>query len=229
MQHSKTAAQINEQKERIISLLLHDLKPPLQVLRFLTGHLSGGKVSAEMLHGYLEELNMAVEELVQSSAAIFTWLEVQRDKFLGTPQTVDVTTLLQEAVHQFSQEVPGHGATLRMPQLADMTITTDANAVHIVLQQLLHNAAAAQPGGIIQLDAWEENGLLWISVQDSGKGMSGQVIANITAHLAEDDTAHVLYRYGYRIIIKVLQLLQAQIRFDTHHGTRVSIGIPNRL
>lgn len=227
MHPSPTAAQINEDKEKIISLLLHDLKPPLQVLRFLTGHLSGSTdMSAAMMQGYLQELNGAVEELVQSSAAIFTWLEVQRDQFAEKPSTIDALLLLQEAVHQFDQEAPKHGSRLHISRSGPLALTTDVNAVRIVLQQLLRNAAAAHPGGVIGLDAHAEENLLWLTVQDNGKGMSEKVIANIQAHLAGHRSNPVLYRYGYRIIIKVLQLLGAQIRFDISNGTKVGIGLP---
>lgn len=229
MPPTSTAAQLQEEKEKIISLLLHDLRPPLQVLRFLTGHLAGSNGTAmppEMIQAYMQELNEAVEELVQSSSAIFTWLEVQRERFIHKPEAVSVTALLQKTVQQFQQDVPNHTAQIKIENAEDTNAVVDANAVQTVLLQLLRNAAGAAKGGTVVLKGSQENGKLLLSVSDAGKGISEKVVQNIQEHLADNTEQPVLYRYGYRIIIKVVSLLGGQLRFESGAGTTVTLILP---
>lgn len=227
-----TIAQLQAEKEKIISLLLHDLRPPLQVLRFLTGHLAGGNGAAmpvEMIQAYMQELNGAVEELVQSSSAIFTWLEVQRERFINQPESVEVAALLQKTVQQFNEQMPNHNAQISIEDANGITAVVDANAVQTALLQLLRNAAAAAAkGGTIVLKGKLENGKLVLSVSDAGKGISEKVVENIQQHLAGNTELPVLFRYGYRIIIKVVYLLGGQIQFENKAGTTVTLIFPEQ-
>ncbi|OLY94060.1 Histidine kinase-, DNA gyrase B-, and HSP90-like ATPase [Cnuella takakiae] len=229
MQPTKTAAQLQEEKEKIISLLLHDLRPPLQVLRFLTGHLAGSNgasMSPEMIQAYMQELNMAVEELVQSSSAIFTWLEVQRDRFAGKPQEISISGLLQKTIQQFKEDVPNNSSELVVDATQDVSVMIDAPAVQVALIQLLRNATTAAKGSPVRLHGRKEGSWLYLSVQDSGKGISEKVTESIKAHLKGDMYHPLLYRYGYRIVVKVMELLGGAVQFTIGQGTTATLAIP---
>lgn len=222
--------QTSASKETIISLLLHDLQPPLQTLKFLTGHLAAGsqEMGVDQLRAYSNDLNRAIEELALSSAAIFTWLEVQRQRFVPKPKAVSLQELLTDAQSFYKQEIPRSNTPILCSAPADAYATIDREAVGIILHQLLRNAAHQNPGGTIQLRAWEQDGNAFISVADKGKGMSSRVAENIQEHLRGNLANPVLYRYGYRIIIRVLQLLGGSIRFEQAPlgGSVITVKLP---
>jgi K+-sensing histidine kinase KdpD len=219
-------------KETIISLLLHDLKPPLQVLGFLTSHLADDKQQMDLqkIKGYHKELNYAVGELIQSSSAIFTWLEVQRKSFDTTPKPTSIDLLLKDAKQSFIKETANTSVVIEVPELTGIAAVINAPAIQIMLHQLLRNAAAQNKIGTIRLSASREAGAIQISVQDEGSGIDQRVVQNIQQHLIEPEAAlPVLYRYGYRIIIQVLQLLHATISFNStaQGGAIVTLLIPD--
>jgi K+-sensing histidine kinase KdpD len=172
---------------------------------------------------------MAIEELVQSSSAIFTWMEVQRQRFIPKPKAVALDRLLDDASNHFYRESPHYKVKIICNAPTDLVANTSNEALCIVLHQLLRNAAVQKKEGVILLEAWRQKHNTCIAVSDQGKGMSDRVAQNVQEHLDGNLNTPVLYRYGYRIIIRVLQLMNGSITFEkpASGGAKITITIPD--
>lgn len=164
---------IEEQKNRFLRQVSHELKTPLTALREgaeLLSEEAVGKLTpeqrevAEILRHNSVELQKLIEDLLSFGASQFRKVAVDLEP-------VDVRQVIERVAADQRLAMRARAILLDI-SAADVLLSADAEKLRVVIDNLLSNAIKFSPdGGRIGIDAGVDHGMLQIDVIDDGPGI----------------------------------------------------------
>ena len=165
---------VEQQKNRFLQQISHELKTPLTGLREGAQLLSDdvvGKLTpeqreiAQILRHNSIELQQRIEELLDYGALEFHKLKLE-------PAPVNPRQVMERVAQNQKLALQAKNLTLQM-QAVDVTLTADSEKIRIVLDNLLSNAIKFSPdGGTIVVNMRNDARILTIDVSDNGPGIA---------------------------------------------------------
>lgn len=173
--------QLNEMKDRLMSIVSHDVKTPVSaicsVLEQLCSYYDGmndtdRKASLMMLKSTAEALSDRLYNILQWVKSVLEHGEV-------TPEDFNLAELVDESVKSIGYQASIKSLKVMNEVEPTMVVHSDPSVVSLVLQNLLSNAVKfSYPNGEIHVRV-EEDDRVWLVVQDNGKGIAEQKLAKI--------------------------------------------------
>ena len=170
-------------KNKLFSVIAHDLKTPMYALRNLFRHmqqydLPGDEIKV-MIPDVVTDLNYTtglMENLLQ-------WAKSQMQADAMKRQVLDVSALIKEVMQLLRLQADSKKVYLESKIDAPAYIYADKDMVQLVLRNLLSNAIKFTPeNGYVFLGANSTDSFVEVFVQDTGKGMSEDDIQKINAN-----------------------------------------------
>lgn len=164
--------EVNNVKDKLFSVVSHDIKGPLSSLHLaLTLVKSGALTSAEF-----QELSVGLElRLAQTSEFIdnlLQWAKLQMRGETFEPNKLDLCGLADESVRLLNPECSQKKITLKNNLQPGLDAFADLNMMRSVLRNLLTNAIKfTKPEGTIAINAYRVDNKIIISVEDTGVGI----------------------------------------------------------
>jgi two-component system, NtrC family, sensor histidine kinase GlrK len=165
---------LEQQKNRFLQQISHDLKTPLTALREGAQLLSDDVVGrltpeqreiAQILRHNSLELQARIEELLDYGA-----LQFMKRKLELAP--LSPRLILEQVAQRQKLALQAKNLAFKV-QAVDLTIVADADKMRIVVDNLLSNAIRFSPvGGAITMCMSEEAGNLVLDVTDEGPGIA---------------------------------------------------------
>jgi len=171
-------AQASQLKEQVFRAVAHDLRAPLLGLQGYLYILQSGKATQEEKKQYLELMSQAARNL---SALLEDVLEVSRvEAGMLTPQKrpVDIAALAAEVVNTLAPTAAEKKIELQA-DIPAWQVPADEKLLRRVLTNLVSNAIKFTEKGFVRLRAKEDEKCYFITVQDSGIGMSEQELKGL--------------------------------------------------
>jgi len=173
--------EVEQQKNRFLRQVSHELKTPLTALREgaeLLSEEAVGKLTpeqreiAEILRHNSVQLQKLIEDLLSFGASQFRKVTVD----LGP---VDIREVIGRVAEDQRLAIRARGLTLDIAA-ADVMIPADSEKLRVVLDNLLSNAVKFSPqGGVIGLAARFDGDALELDVTDQGPGIPAEERARI--------------------------------------------------
>lgn len=159
-----------EDKQRMVDNLAHELRTPLTSMQGFAELLTSAHIGQE---DQIKAGHYILSETVRLKNLAFKLLDLSVLRHQPLVQVkVDVAALFRAVAQTELQKAAEHGLLLQM----DSSIPAawgDADLLASFLVNLIENAIpASQPGSIIRLLAFQQNGEGVLEVQDSGAGMT---------------------------------------------------------
>jgi len=164
--------EVNNVKDKLFSVVSHDIRGPLSSLHLaLTLAKSGALSSAEF-----QELSAGLElRLVQTTEFIdnlLQWAKLQMKGETFEPDKLDLCELAHESVRLLDPECRQKRIMLTNNLQGALNAFADLNMIRSVLRNLLTNAIKfTQPEGTININAYRVDNKIMISVADTGVGI----------------------------------------------------------
>ena len=178
--------QLNWQKERLISILSHDIKNPLVMLHNMMrvfvkqidlGQTKGLEEQAHQLLGAVRQQQILVDNLL-------SWAKLQSKRWDVVIIPIDLQSVVKEVEQQLDLSLKEKKCNL-VKDFAQqqMVASADRQMIVIVLRNLIHNAIKfSYPDSDITVEIKEKEQYWQVAVHDQGKGFS----ANPSILLSED-------------------------------------------
>lgn len=173
----------NEQKNKLLSIIGHDLRNPisgsLQLLDLTL--MDYESTSALEIHAYLSKMKQELGNANELLEELLSWAKVQFNSFSFNPvYTNDLAGLIQNCVHKVLPMALNKGVTLRIELEEGLGITADTGMLETILRNLVSNAVKfTLAGGTVSITAkYAEAGVLF-AVADTGTGMSEETISKL--------------------------------------------------
>jgi PAS domain S-box-containing protein len=168
------AEQANRVKDEFLAMLGHELRNPLSPILTAVQLLKLRRVEArevDVIERQAQHLTRLLEDLLDVS-------RITRGKITLNTEPVDVADVAAAAVEMASPVIDRgrHTLTTDIPAQG-LTIVADPVRMAQVVANLLTNAAKyTPPGGRIALRAAREGGEVVLSVEDTGEGISAELL-----------------------------------------------------
>ncbi|HVS98444.1 MAG TPA: HAMP domain-containing sensor histidine kinase [Puia sp.] len=217
------------QRERLISLVIHDLRSPLRFLTMLATDLHDNRVrlSADELKERTWWIKKGAQDIYQFSEDFLLWVNSQKDGFRLAKQLFFVRPLLCEIADFFHEQALQKGNRFDLAVDEDLQIRSDPRLLAIIVRNLADNANKYTEHGCIRITAKGEAGGWRVSVSDTGKGMTEQQVRTFLTGAAPGNSAGGS-QLGHQFVFDLTRQLGGKLFVESSagKGTAVSLHIP---
>jgi len=225
-QSAQALMQSSNLREKLISLVIHDLRSPLRFLTLLAGDLldSQSKYSPEEIRERIYWIKKGTQDIYNFSEDFLLWVTSQRDNFNITRRRIELRPLLQEIQDFFLEQVQQKNNTLSFEAAETLITWSDPHILLTIIRNLVDNANKYTDGGTIHLSAYEEDGQLCISVTDTGKGMTPKQAAYFMQQVSLD---HVQSgsQLGHKFVFDLTHRLNGVVSIDSREGKGTTVWL----
>jgi len=174
-----------EESERLAALgqiaagMAHEIRNPLMsvggLVRRLERHLSPDNPGQAYLPSIRENVRR-MEGMVREIDEYLQYVRAANDQF----RELHLENVLNAALARLQSDLNLSSLLLETGFIAKLQIRGEGSSLTEMFFQILLNAAEAMPeGGILRLQAFQEEGKAVIQVEDSGRGIPAEQLANI--------------------------------------------------
>ncbi len=182
IQNEKLEA-INEEKNKLFSILSHDLKTPINSVKELLELEENGFLDEEEQKTARKLLLKQVSDTDEMIRKLLGWSHAQLDGIITKRTPTDLVEIIKEQISQLDYQTVSKNITIDFSSLIDhLTVNVDPQQVQIILQNCLQNAIKfSNPNSKITL--WnsenEKDGFINLHIKDQGIGISEEKIEEI--------------------------------------------------
>ena len=173
--------ELNSLKNKLFSVIAHDLKAPMYALRNLFQSMLKNNLPATEIKKILPDVVNDLSYTTGLMENLLLWAKNQMQNGAGKMQTIEIEEMVKEVVHLL--ELQAHAKHIKIINSINtpISILSDKDMVNLVMRNLLSNAIKFTPDqGSISLSAKEMPSFIEILVQDTGIGISPEAIAKIS-------------------------------------------------
>jgi signal transduction histidine kinase len=172
----KALEENNQIRDRIFSVIAHDLRSPLNSLQAIMGLIKVGTLKEQELTLLLKGLTDRVDSTSMLVDNLLNWARSQLHGFQLAPARLDLRIVAKGQTELLIPQAESKNITLLNSVLIPMMVYADQGMVEVVVRNLVSNAIKFTPkGGEIILSAERKGEMIQFSVSDTGVGMSAEV------------------------------------------------------
>jgi two-component system sensor histidine kinase/response regulator len=178
--HTHQLRNLNTTKDKLFSIISHDLRSPVASLKALLEIVSTTGLSQQEFVEISKALKKNLDSVYEDLDNLLVWAQTQLKGIQANPETIDLHKLSEEKTALFSEIAANKKITLVNEILPGTMVLADRNHINLVMRNLIANAVKFnRPHGTITLSAKAYTDRCEISVSDSGIGISQQDIARL--------------------------------------------------
>ncbi|WP_394749266.1 tetratricopeptide repeat-containing sensor histidine kinase [Spongiimicrobium salis] len=164
--------EINEVKNKLFSIIGHDLRGPIGALKGLLSLFNKSEIGKKEFMEFIPKLKHDVEYISFTLNNLLSWGQTQMKGAVTKPSVVALKSLVENNTNLLSEVAKNKSITI-VNNLLENTLTwSDADQIDIVVRNLISNAIKFTPeGGSVTVDALDCNKHWEISIKDTGIGM----------------------------------------------------------
>ncbi len=177
--------ELNSQKDRLFSILAHDLKSPMTALigysDLLESELSS--LSDEDVKEYISGIGQVSRNLNNLLETILEWSLVQKDKINFEQRNINIKNEVDQIIQLFNVISSNKEIYIDNKIDAKLFIKIDPNVLHTVLRNFVSNAIKfSNRKSKVRIGAHVKKEAIEISVEDNGVGMSEETLKKILSN-----------------------------------------------
>jgi two-component system, sensor histidine kinase and response regulator len=177
---AKELGNINGAKDKLFSIISHDLRSPLSSLKGLMDLVIEGVLSKDEFLPVAQNLKHSLESVQENLDNLLYWAQSQLKGLQVNPETFVLSDLVNEKIKFFQEIGRSKNISIVNGIEDDLEVFADKNHVRLVFRNLIANAIKfSMFGGTIMISQREVDDRVEISVSDTGVGMSAKDLAKL--------------------------------------------------
>ena len=220
----------NRVKEKMIAIILHDLRSPLRFLHMLATHIyeSHRTVDVSEREDMLRKFRNATRDLFEFTQDFVIWTNAQKEGFVIRQETIIIRNIVSEIVSLYEPGADIHNNIVLNLVPETITLVSDPHILKLLIRNLTDNATKYTSNGEISIEASADDSSVGITITDTGRSMDKTLVARIleNTHQTDDETQG----FGYKIIHELLTRLHGRLFIDRpgETGNRITLFFSNR-
>jgi signal transduction histidine kinase len=177
IENNRALVLMNEEKDRLFSIIAHDLRSPLSSLNQILGMLAEGNLSKEEFDVLVSKISKNAQESSELLNNLLQWASSQMKGFKIIAAPLNIQQTLNETISNVVPIAQQKNITIINEIPEDIVANVDANMIKIVFRNLLINAIKfSNKGSEIFLEATKENNNIKVFIKDQGVGIAAEDI-----------------------------------------------------
>ena len=174
--------QANAQKDRLFSIIGHDMRAPLNGVIRLSELMARAPDSFEGkdVARFANNINLTGKQLHGLLENLLNWARLQTGQLPFEPAVLDLSTVVRQVASLYRPRAEEKGIELDIDVSGGMTVRADSEMLKTVLRNLMSNAIKfTEKEGAVSVSVSELQGSVRISVSDTGRGMSKEQLTRL--------------------------------------------------
>ena len=180
---NKELEKLNSEKDKLFSIIAHDLRSPFHGLLGLTEVMvkDSHEMSSEEITNYSSSLHELVVNLYSLLENLLEWAQFQKGSLAFMPKALNLSDIFSQSIDSTKQRAIQKEIIILHDIPETLKIYADEKMINSVLRNLLSNSVKfTRKNGIVVGKAREiEEGMVEISVTDTGVGIPGNTMAKL--------------------------------------------------
>lgn len=162
----------NEDKDRLLSLLSHDLRTPISSLMGIVHLIRSNLINREELNRALDQIDANLQKEINTLTNYLQWAKNQKDGIKAKIEPINVTEISQKVVNESRKIAKNKGVLIENNLPESLIIDGDRLMISVILRNLVSNAVKyTKKGEKVSLDVIEKDTEISLSVKDNGLGI----------------------------------------------------------
>lgn len=218
--------EINFDKDKMFSVISHDLKTPFNALlgfsNLLIEELKENKYDNALK--YTEIINRKSKDSLSLLSNLLTWSRSQTGRIAFNPKAMFFDALFHDLYQFFEIDAKKHFIELQFTNTIKHKVIADIDLLQIVLLNLISNSLKyTKQGGRIQIQAAETNSHIVLKVSDTGIGIAPEILKNLFNTQQKVQSVDGLRKekgtgLGHLIVAELIHLHQGHIKASSELG-----------
>jgi len=173
---------INETKDKMFSIIGHDLRGPIGAFQGLLQLFKNGEITQTEFLQFVPKLRTDIDNISFTLNNLLSWGQTQMNGTITQPSVISLEHLVKDNINLLS-EIAGNKSIKMVSHLKENTLAwSDADQIDIVIRNLMSNALKFTPkNGMVTINAEEKSSHWEIAVRDTGVGMDKETQEKIFA------------------------------------------------
>ncbi len=179
---NNSLSELNVNKNRLLSVIAHDLKGPVGNLESLLDIMIGDfdLTDTKELSVYLKMMHKSASSTYVLLENLLSWARSQQNEIVYNPEQLALDQMVQSIKDLLSQLSPEKQINIVNNVPMDTTVFADKNMMMVVLRNLISNALKfSHEEGVVEVFAESEGNQKRITIKDEGIGMSSEVAEKV--------------------------------------------------
>lgn len=205
------------EKDRLISVLVHDLRSPLRFLKNNTSYLARNwkKHSTDESEKLIHEVDDATKQIHYLTEELMLWIATRGNKRAIDIREYPLKEITDELSNLYADIILHAGNRLEVEVPEDITVKVDKLIFKTIIRNLLDNSNKNTEEGIIRIAATQNDTDIIIELSDTGTGMSEEMLQDINQYLGgEAGYLSQNSQFGHKIIRDFGNILGAHIHYS---------------
>ncbi|WP_343302709.1 HAMP domain-containing sensor histidine kinase [Chitinophaga niabensis] len=228
---AETLKNLNETKEKVLSILSRDLRQPLASMKSLVA-LSDDVTPAEFT-SFTKKVENHLDNGLLSLENTMHWAHSQMKGQEAIPEACKVNSILLPLKVRFEETLKGKAINLLMAVPENARVYADPEHFSIILRNLLSNAIKYTPrGGIVSIAARQRLDHMELAITDTGTGIDPKLMERLfdlelhfTCFGTENEHGVGL---GLLVVKELAELNNGEVKLSSEpgKGTTVLLSLP---
>ncbi|MFC0657161.1 sensor histidine kinase [Mongoliitalea lutea] len=181
-QQSKELQELNKLKDRLFSIISHDLKGPIQSLNELMKLTNRGIVTKDEFFEILPDISKNVDNVSILMHNLLAWSSSQLKGEVVNKKEFDISELVDQTFELFINRAIDKGINFKTEKPKKVIVYADKNMIDLVLRNLVSNSLKFSGiGDQVRILVEDKNNTVSIEVVDTGLGINAENIKKLNS------------------------------------------------
>jgi signal transduction histidine kinase len=179
-QKAAELSELNALKNKLFSVISHDMKTPMYALRNLFRSMQQQNMSGKEIKGIIPDVVTDLNYTTGLMENLLHWVKGQMDSASISPGELDMAEITNESIHVHQLQASTKKITITCEMDEPFSVFADRDMVTLIIRNLLSNAIKFTPAqGAIIIRLKNESPFCRVSIIDNGIGMDGEALVKI--------------------------------------------------
>lgn len=170
----------NQQKDKLFSIIAHDLRGPLNSLKGLMDFLKENRLSDGEIRGMMDELRRNVDYSSELVGNLLFWASSQLNGIVVAPVCLTLRKLVEDILPLYTRQAGEKNIVLKNEIDEALTAYGDKDMIQVVLRNLVSNAIKfCRMGDTISISGRRSGDGVEVCVADTGIGIKEEILGKI--------------------------------------------------
>ncbi|MBU2997303.1 tetratricopeptide repeat-containing sensor histidine kinase [Cellulophaga baltica] len=173
---------INENQEKLFSIIGHDLKAPIIALKNILKLIKDGGIKPEEFMPFVPKLHNDVDAISFTLNNLIYWGKTQMKGFKIFPKQIDLKDSIDESIKFLSEFAHQKNIKIINNSTENSNVLADKNHINLIIRNLINNAIKySNPKDEIEVKTTELPNHHEIIIKDNGVGISKETIEKLNS------------------------------------------------
>lgn len=201
----------------------HELKTPMTTIGGFVDGIMDGTIPPERQQHYLAIVSSEVKRLSRLVRSMLNIARLESGEMQLAPTSFDINQVVCSTIFTFEKAIEEKNLDIRGLDSDRVMVSADEDLIHQVVYNLVENAVKfVDAGGYIEISYRTEEKMTYISVKNSGEGISKEEISKVFERFYKTDRSRSQDKsgvgLGLNIVRSIIKLHQGEVIVRSTEG-----------